>query len=170
MGEAFDRHIADHSAEWQRRGERRKERLTYRWNHSKRRCEALLSKPITDITHDDVLDLLRDEWHEHHRAAADIQNHLSQLFNQFVQMEIRSSNPASKRFLTSTLGTQPKRERYPSADYPDLGGYLAIIRDSDFNWAPKYCLILLALTEDRSGELREAVWGDIDWDEVIDDN
>ena len=51
------------------------------------------------------------------------------------------------------------------APYQDLGGYLAIIRDSDFWWGERCCLILLALTEDRSGELREAVWDDVDWDE-----
>ena len=166
LGEAFDSHMADHSAEWKRRGERRHKRITGRWKHSKQYCKPLLSKKITDVTHDDILHLMRDDWQKHHANADDIQNHLSQLFNKFLQMEIRASNPASKRFLTSALGAPPKSAHHPSAPYKELGGYLAIIRDSDFWWSEKYCLILLALTEDRSGELREAVWDDVNWEEA----
>ena len=164
MGEAFDQFIADHTPEWKRRGERRAEGLEYRWKLSKRYCKPILSKQITAVTHDDVKDLLRHDWHEHAATAAYVQTHLSQIFNQAVDMEIRTSNPANRAYLVQAFGKQPKGKHHPSAPYEDLGGYLGKIMDSKFWWAAKYCLIFIALTEDRSGEVRLAVWDDVDWD------
>lgn len=165
LGEAFDQHMADHSTEWKQRGKKREKNLTYSWGLSKRHCEAKLSMKITDVSHEDVIDILRDQWHEHPRTGSTVQNHLSQIFVQAVETGMRTSNPANKAFIVRTLGKQPKSKHHPAAPYQDLGGYLATIRDSNFWWAERYCLIMLALTEDRSGELREAVWEDIDWDE-----
>ena len=166
MGEAFDQFIADHTPEWKRRGERRAEGLKYKWELSKRYCsKSFLSKKISAVTHDDVKDLLRHDWHEHAAKAAYVQTHLSQIFEQAVRMEIRTSNPANREYLVGAFGKQPKGKHHPSAPYEDLGGYLGKIMDSKFWWAAKYCLVFIALTEDRSGEVREAVWDDVDWDE-----
>ena len=164
MGEAFDQFIADHTPEWKRRGERRAQGLEYGWKLSKRYCKFILSKKITAVTHDDVKDLLRHDWHEHAATAARVQNHLSQIFEQAVHMQIRTSNPANRAYLVQALGKQPKGNHHQSAPYEDLGGYLGKIMDSDCWWAAKYCLIFIALTEDRSGEVRLAVWDDVDWD------
>ena len=166
MGEAFDKFIADHTPEWKRRGERREQGLKYKWELSKRYCsKSFLSKKISAVTHDDVKDLLRRDWHEHAATAARVQNHLSQIFNQAVDMEIRTSNPAKREYLVGAFGKQPKGKHHQSAPYEDLGGYLGKIMDSNFWWAAKYCLIFIALTEDRSGEVRLAVWDDVDWEE-----
>ena len=164
MGEAFDQFIADHTPEWKRRGERRAEGLKYKWELSKRYCKSILSKKITAVTHDDVKDLLRHDWHEHAAKAAYVQTHLSQIFKQAVDMEIRTSNPANREYLVGAFGKQPKGKHHQSAPYEDLGGYLGKIMDSNSWWAAKYCLIFIALTEDRSGEVRLAVWDDVDWD------
>ena len=164
LGEAFDRHIADHTPEWTRKGERRAKEIEYRWNRSRQYWHSILSKKISAVTHDDVIDIIRDDWHKRPAIAARVQNHLSQVLDQAVQMELRASNPATRGFIVGKLGQQPKGKKHPAAPYQDLGGYLAQIRDSDFWWAERYCLILLALTEDRSGELREAMWDDVDWD------
>ena len=164
MGEAFDQSIADHTPEWKRRGERRAQGLAYKWELSKRYCKSILSKPISAVTHDDVKGLLRHDWHERAPTAARVQNHLSQLFTQAVEIEIRASNPANRRYLVRAFGKQPEGEHHRSAPYEDLGEYLGKIRDSPFWWANKCCLIFIALTEDRSGEIIEAVWDDVDWD------
>ena len=164
MGEAFDKFIADHTPEWKRRGERRAQGLKYKWELSKRYCKSILSKKISAVTHDDVQDLLRRDWHKHPATAAYVQTHLSQIFEQAVHMEIRTSNPANRAYLVQAFGKQPKGKHHPSAPYEDLGGYLGKIMDSKFWWAAKYCLIFIALTEDRSGEIRLAVWDDVDWD------
>ena len=164
MGEAFDQFIADHTPEWKRRGERIAKENEYRWNSSKRYCKSIRSKPISAVTHDDVKDLLRPDWHERAPTAARVQSHLSQIFDQAVQMEIRASDPANRRYLVRALGKQPKGEHHQKAPYEDLGGYLALIRDSDTWWAAKCCLIFIALTEDRSDEILKAVWDDVDWE------
>ena len=166
MGEAFDQFIADHTPEWKRRGERRAQGLAYKWKLSKRYCKSILSKPISAVTHDDVKDLLRHDWHERAPTAARVQNHLSQIFTQAVHIEIRVSNPANRRYLVQAFGKQPEGEHHQSAPYEDLGEYLGKIRDSPFWWANKCCLIFIALTEDRSGEVILAVWDDVDWDKA----
>ena len=164
MGEAFDQFIADHTPEWKRRGKRRAKQLAYRWDLSKRYCKSILSQQISAVTHDDVKGIFRRDWHERAPTAARVQNHLSQIFTQAVEMEIRASNPANRRYLVGALGKQPKGEHHRSAPYEELGEYLAQIRDSPFWWAEKYCLIFIALTEDRTSEILEAVWDDVDWD------
>ena len=164
MGEAFDQFIADHTPEWKRRGERIAKENEYRWKSAKRYCKSILSKQISAVTHEDVKDILRPDWHERAPTAARVQNHLSQIFNQAVEMEIRASNPANRAYLVRALGKQPKSEHHQKAPYEDLGGYLALIRDSPFWWAAKCCLIFIALTEDRSDEILKAVWDDVDWE------
>ena len=53
-------------------------------------------------------------------------------------MEYRTTNPANRKSVTRALGKQPPPKNYPAAEYKDLGGYLAQIRDSKYGWAPRY--------------------------------
>ena len=165
LGEAFDQYITNHIPQWQRKGERRARQLKYEWNHSKEYFAPILSKKVSAITHDDVIDLLRDDWHQRAPTASRMQSHLSQILEHAVETEIRASNPANLKFIVRTLGPLPEGGSFQSAPYQELGAYLAKIRDSeDIWWAAKYCLLFIAFTEDRSGEARESVWDDVDWD------
>ena len=93
-----------------------------------------------------------------------MQDHLNQVLRWAIEKEYRTTNPANHTSVTISLGKQPPAEHYQSAPYADLGHYLAQVRDSKYAWAPKYCLMFLAFTEDRGGEALEAVWSDINWD------
>ena len=164
LGEAFDQHIANHTPQWQRRGKRRAEQLIYEWNHSKEYFASILSKKVSAITHDEVIDILRDDWHQRGPTASRMQSHLSQILEHAVETEIRASNPANRKFIVRTLGPLPEGGNFQSAPYEELAAYLAKIRDSEkLWWAAKYCLMFIAFTEDRSGEARESVWSDVDW-------
>ena len=108
MGEAFDQYIADHTPEWKRRGKRRATDLTYRWNFSKLYCKSILSKKISDVTHDDVKDLLRHDWHEHPQPPPACRTTSPKFLIKPVRMEIRPSNPANREYLVRAFGKQPK--------------------------------------------------------------
>ena len=126
---------------------------------------AILSKKVSDVTAEDVIEMLRPIWIDHGPTARNVQSHLKQVMDWAIQLEFRTTNPAS-RTVTRSLGKQPAARNHPAAPYQDLGRYLAIIKDSDYWWANRYCLIFLAFTEDRSGEAREAVWDDVDFDQA----
>ena len=162
LAQAFEQYMANRTPEWKQKGERKAKDIVDRWNISKRYCLPILSKRVSDVKAEDVLTVLRPIWIEHAATANHVLTHLHQVMNWAIQMEYRTTNPAS-RSVTSSLGKQPEPEHYPAAPYKDLGGYLRTIRDSKYGWAPKYCIIFLAFTEDRSGEARLAVWSDIDW-------
>ena len=165
LGEAFDVLKAIKAASAKR--ERTAKDTTRMWNDSKRHCKPILAKSLSDITKDDVNDILRPIWIPKRAAGSRVQNHLSQILIWAIDHEYRTTNPANRRSVTLSLGKQPPPENYPAADYTELDEFLATIRDSDYWWAAKYCLLFIAFTEDRGGEAREAIWSDVDWKKEI---
>ena len=162
LDQAFDQYMANRTPEWKQKGKRKAKAIEDRWNASKTYCLPILSKRVSDVNAEDVLNVFRPIWIPHRATANHVLTHLHQVMNLAIEMQYRTTNPASRSVLRS-LGTQPEPEPRPAAPYKDLGGYLSTIRDSKYGWARKYCIIFLAFTEDRSGEAREAVWSDIDW-------
>ncbi len=57
---------------------------------------------------------------------------------------------------------QEPRNHQPYQYPRDLGGALALIRDSDAWWAEKYCLIFMAFTVTGSRQATLATWNEID--------
>ena len=136
-----------------------------RWNISKNKyCLPILSKRVSDVNAEDVLNVFRPIWIPKRATANNVLSHLHQVMNWAIDMQYRTTNPANRSVMRS-LGRQPEAEHHQAAPYQDLGGYLGQIMDSDTWWAAKYCLLFIAFTEDRSGEARLAVWDDVDWDE-----
>ena len=162
LDEAFEQYMANRTPEWKQKGKRKAKAIEDRWNLSKTYCLPILSKPVSDVDAEDVLDVFRPIWIPNHATANNVLSHLHQVMNWAIELKYRTTNPANRSVMRS-LGKQPEAEPRPAAPYKDLGGYLRKIRDSKYGWAPKYCIMFLAFTEDRSGEAREAVWSDIDW-------
>ena len=166
LAEAFDALIALRTPEWNRKGEKKARRIVNQWHLSKNRyCLPILTKLVSDINAEDVIDVLRPIWIDKSATANNVQNHLKQVMDWAIRLEFRTTNPAV-RSNTRLMGTQPPPVHHPAAPYQDLGQYLAQIRDSDTWWAEKYCLLFMALTADRSGEAREATWDDVDMEKA----
>ena len=163
LAQAFEQYMANRTPEWKQKGERKAKETEDRWNLSKTYCLPILSKRVSDVDAEDVLNVFRPIWIPYPATANNVQSNLHQVMNWAIQMKYRTTNPANRSVMRS-LGKQPPPEHHKAAPYQKLGGYLAKIRDSKYGWAPKYCIIFLAFTEDRSGEAREAEWSDIDWD------
>ena len=162
LAEAFDKLIALRTPEWNRKGEKKARRIVNVWNLSKNKyCLPILTKRVSDINAEDVLDVLRPIWIDKSPTANNVQNHLKQVMDWAIRLEFRTTNPAVRSNIR-LLGTQPPPVHHPAAPYQDLGQYLSQIRDSDAWWGERYCLLFMALTADRSGEAREATWDDVD--------
>ena len=164
LGDAFDLFNANKTAEAMRKSERLAKNTKRAWNNSKEYCKPILAKSLSDVTRDDVLDILRPIWIPHRATGSRVQNHLNQILLFAIDREYRTTNPANRKSVTLSLGKQPPPVHHPAAPYTELGDYLAKIRDSDYRWAAKYSLLLLAFTEDRNGEVTQAVWSDVDWE------
>ena len=164
VDQAFDQYMANRTPEWNQKGKRKAKETIDRWNISKGYCLPILSKRVSGVNAEDVLNVFRPIWIPHRATANNVLSNLHQVMDWAIQMEYRTTNPATQSVMRS-LGKQPEPEHHQAAPYQKLGGYLGQIMDSDTWWAAKYCLIFIAFTEDRSGEAREARWEDVDWDE-----
>ena len=165
VAQAFEQYMANRTPEWNQKGKRKAKETVDRWNISKNKyCLPILSKRVSDVNAEDVLNVFRPIWIPKRATANNVLSHLHQVMNWAIDMQYRTTNPANRSVMRS-LGKQPEPEHHQAAPYQDLGGYLGQIMDSDTWWAAKYCLVFIAFTADRSGEARLAVWDDVDWDE-----
>ena len=160
VAQAFDQVIANRAPSW-------KGKYTLKsWRISQEHCKSIHAKKISDVTSDDVLNILKPIWHDRAATAVRVKSNLSTVMDWAIIQAFRTDNPAHSR-VTQSLGTQPPPEHHKSAPYEELGTHLIKVRDSEAWWAEKYCLIFMAFTADRSGEAREATWEEIDFDEAI---
>ena len=161
LAQAFDQVIANRSPSWKGR------HTAVSWLLAKHYCKLIHSKTVSDVTAQDVFNVLRPLWRDKGSTATSVQSRLSAVMKWAMQMEFRTSNPALAGNITEVFGPLPPTKPRPSAPYEALGQLLAKIRDSDAWWAEKNCLLFMAFTADRSGEVREATWQEIDLDEAI---
>ena len=80
-------------------------------------------------------------------------------------MEDKGTNPAGSG------GTRRWGKAQPSVgrrllDAGELGGILAVVRDSDVWWAVKCCVLFMAFTCVRGNEARSATWEEVDLDKA----
>ena len=76
-------------------------------------------------------------------------------------MENQGTNHVGPHGTRRGGNAQPSVRR-PPLDADELSGVLAAVRDSDFWWAVKCCIIFMALTCARSIEARNATWEEVD--------
>ena len=132
------------------------------WYRALRYCKNISSKPVSEIKPSDVLSVIKPLWHKHPKAARDLRSNVSAVMEWAITNEYRLSNPA-RPGITKGLGQQPDAVSHPSLAPEQLGGAVAKLRDSNFWWAEKYCLLFMALTCVRSREAREATWAEINF-------
>ena len=158
VDEAFDRVIKGREKSWRGGGSLEK------WCRVKARCKPIGSKPVSEITPRDVLDLITPLWHEKTETARDLRGKLSIVMEWSITEGFRTATNAARPGVTSSLGKQEPVTHHRSLPPSQLGSALALIRDSDISWAKRYCLLYIAFTGVRNGEARRATWDEIDLD------
>ena len=126
---------------------------------------ALGSRPVSEITTGDVLDVLMPIWHDKHETARRVRQRIARVMQWAIVQGHREHNPAGES-LSAVLpkpGAAARRVHRPALPYGDVAGAIARVRASKRAYlATKLAFEFIVLTAARSGEARLATWTEID--------
>ena len=136
------------------------------WLRAKKICRQIGSLPVSQVSTPDVLQIITPLWHTKGDTARTVRSKLHSIFNYAIHKGLAEKNPAPPT-ITQSLGKQAPKKHHKTITYKSLGDALASVRDSDYWWAERSCIIWIALTGVRSREAREAKWEEINLEELI---
>lgn len=120
------------------------------------------SKPVTEITTADILDVLSPIWTEKPETASRVRQRMETVLDWAVAQGYRTDNPAT-RSITKVLPKAPRtKQHHPALHYREVPKALDKIRGSTADDVTKLAFEFLVLTAARSGEVRLATWSEID--------
>lgn len=115
----------------------------------------------TEVNSADVLSVLQPIWTEKPETARRVRQRVSTVLKWCVAKGWRKDNPAENVGLALPKVPRVKAHR-KALPYSEVHDCIATIRASGATVATKLALEFLILTATRSGEVREAVWDEID--------
>ena len=117
--------------------------------------------PITEVTGADVYEVLAPIWHVKAPTARVVRRRMRAVLEWAVAMELRPDNPCDR--VTRVLGPQNVVVRHMKAlPHRDVASALERVRTSDSPSVVKLAFEFLVLTAARWGEVRWAVWSEIE--------
>ena len=117
--------------------------------------------PVRDVKSADVIETLRPIWHVWPQTARRVRHRIRAVLEWAVAMELRNDNPCDR--IGPALGTQNDIVTHRQAlPHMDVAAALAAVRASDAAPLVKLALEFLVLTAVRSGDVRGALWAEID--------
>lgn len=131
-------------------------------------AEPLHKKPIADITRDDVVETLKPIWTKIPETADRTRMRIAAVIDHARARGLYvGDNPADWRGGLKELlpERKTKQEHHEAVAYKDLPAVLAKLRLSSGNAAR--VVEFLTLTAARSGEVRGAKWGEIDFKQAL---
>ncbi|QIB34322.1 tyrosine-type recombinase/integrase [Ancylobacter pratisalsi] len=127
-------------------------------------CSSIRSKPVDAITTEDLLAVLEPIWTKKAETASRLRGRIERVLDAARAKGLRSGeNPALWRgHLDSLLPKRQKLQRghHAAMPYSEVSAFIATLQDSEGVTAR--ALEFLILTASRSGEAREARWGEVD--------
>ena len=122
---------------------------------------------LSDISREDLFLLFEPIMEKAPSTVARLREILSPIMHWAIVNGFRHDNPADER-LTKALPKVSRRiEHHPALPHSQVADALAAIRSSDAWIFFKLALEFLILTAVRSGEVRGAVWEEIDFDGAL---
>ncbi len=122
--------------------------------------------PIAEVTSADVIGILAPIWHEKAATARKLRQRIRAVLEWAVAMELRADNPCDR--IGPVLGAQGGLVRHMRAlPHREVASAIETVRASNGRPVVKLAFELLVLTTVRSGEVRGAVWTEIDRDEGV---
>ena len=117
--------------------------------------------PVSAVTSADVLEILTPIWHLKAVMARCVQQRMRAVLEWAVAMEFRLDNPCDR--VVAVLGAQHDIVRHMRAlPHREVPAAIETIRVSNARPVVKLAFEFLVLTAARSGEVRGAVWSEID--------
>lgn len=116
---------------------------------------------VGDVTSADVLAVLSPIWVEKAETARRVRQRISTVMKWTIAQGWRKDNPAENiaHALPKAETAKVNRKALP---YEDVPSCIEAVKASGAGMATKLALELLVLTASRSGEVRNAVWSEID--------
>ena len=117
--------------------------------------------PVSEVNSADVLAALRRIWHARPSTARRVRQRISAVMDWAVAMEYRADNPCAR--VGAVLGVQQDRVQHMQAlPHGEVAAAIKTVQATGATPAVKLAFELLVLTAARSGEVRGAVWTEID--------
>jgi integrase len=147
-----------------------KEEATWAPSHAKRWLASLESfafpkignRPVEDIRRPDIVDVLEPIWRTHHETARKVKARLAQVIDFAADRGLYvEGNPA--RGAIRSLDTFDHQPRHmPSLPWSEVPNFMELLAERDGTSA--LALRFAILTVARSGEVRGALWSEIDFE------
>ena len=121
---------------------------------------------VSDVTAADVLAVLSPIWIEKAETARRIRQRIGTVLKWAVAQGWRKDNPAQD-IQQALPKVEASKERRKAMPYSEVPAFIEVLKASGANDATKQAIEFLILNASRSGEVREAVWAEIDLDAAI---
>lgn len=120
--------------------------------------------PVAEITAADVIEILRPIWYAKPETAARVLQRLKATFDSAILRGTRErANPCIG--ITQELGTEHRRERHHRAlPWREVPAFVLALRQLRGMTSTRLALEFLVLTAARSGEVRGALWREINFE------
>lgn len=116
---------------------------------------------VREVTSADVLDTLRRVWHIRPETARRLRQRISAVMEWAVAMGYRSDNPCDR--IAPVLGPQQDLVKHMQAlGHREVAAAIRTIWATGASEAVKLAFEFLVLTATRSGEVRGALWAEVD--------
>ena len=148
------------------KGKWRSQRHTEQWLTCLERYAnpVIGEKRVDQITRSEVLEVLRPIWSITTETAMRVRQRMEAVFSYAVANEWRDSNPADKT-VSKALPYSPRQKKHHAAlPYADVSAAIRAAKESTADQVTKLAFEFLVLTAGRAGEVRNAVWDEIDID------
>ena len=117
--------------------------------------------PVSEVTAADVLEILEPLWHSKPKTARRLRQRIRAVLEWAVALEHRADNPCDR--LGPVLGPHDLAVRHMRAlPHAEVAAAVAAVHGSRALPTLKLAFEFLVLTAGRSGEVREALWAEMD--------
>ncbi len=121
-------------------------------------------KPVDEITTADVMSIVAPIWTERAETAKRVRQRISVIMRWAIAQGHRTDDPASGAIAAALPRQDTRQNRQPSLPHSEVAAAVAGVRASQASPVTKLAFEFLVLTACRSGELRGAIWDEVDAD------
>ena len=130
-------------------------------------ASELMHERVSKIQSGDVMDVLRPIWNTKRETARRVRQRIAAVMKWAIAKGYRPDNPAGEQVLQALPKNGVIRKHQPALPHGRVGGAVRVIRATEAWPSTKLAFELLVLTATRSGEVRLALWEEMDLEEAV---
>ncbi|MDE0450246.1 MAG: site-specific integrase [Gammaproteobacteria bacterium] len=164
FAEAADKVMSIHAGNWKPGG-----RTEDSWRATLRDyiLPRLGDMPVDVVTGKDVMAVLQPIWTAKRETAKRVRARIGAVMKWAVAQGHRTDNPAGDALAAALPNNAVRRQHHKALPHAEVGAAVRKVRGSDAYPGAVFAFELLVLTATRSGEIRSAVWDDIDLESAV---